>query len=583
MLRPRVDQAMTNELLQDQATQRQSYLDAILSSSSPRKLIVAGPGTGKTYTFKQLFQNFGDGQFLALTFIRKLVIDMESELKGLAEVKTFHAFCKKLLHEKRGGIVLFQFLTQVIEEDSGFLSRNLSDFDDAFETLDYESEQISFYLQRGDYYQAVSFNDSVFRVLKAAQEDDEFLLRYTQIVIDEFQDFNPLEVAFINELEKKGQIMIVGDDDQAVYSARNSTPLHLQEKYWSGEYETFQLPFCSRCPRVVVDATSSFIEKVIANGGFTSRIDRPFVPFLEDKEYENQMYPKIISATTSTISCLAKLVLLGIRKIPDQDIVESHEKGYPCVLIVGQRQYLNPLNKRLVAEYENVTFRQASDSSYSIVNAYEILREDDESNLGWRVLAGLNLSQNQVRELVQSTQDGTPFKNLLPDDLIEKHSLVLEILRKQGLEEADQQTLDALLGDQSLNVFEHFFQPKEDESGPDKTKPSILLSSYEGCKGLSAGHVFIVGMNNGVMPRVGANGEIADIEIAKFIVSMTRTKKLLYLLSNRWDYGPDGLRYERSTFIDMIPPEFLFDGGYIKIAGAEALIEAAWGVSKKPA
>lgn len=569
---------MTIDLLQDQAAHRQRYFDVILSSSSTRKLIIAGPGTGKTYTFGQLFRNSGEGEYLALTFIRKLVTDMEAELWDLAEVKTFHAYCKKLLHEKYGGIVLFPFLTQVIEEDSIFLGLNLSDFDEAFQTLDDESEEVRFYIERGDYYEAVSFNDSVYRVLMAVQEDESFLPQYTQIVIDEFQDFNPLEVAFIDELQKNSPILVVGDDDQAVYSLRNSSPVHLREKFHSGAYETFELPFCSRCPRVVVDATSSFIEAIVAEGGFASRINRPFVPFLEDKEYENRTYPKIISATASTIACLAKLILLAIRKIPNQDISEAYKKGYPCVLIVGQRQYLNPLNKRLVEEYENVAFTQASGRPCSILDGYEILREQDDSNLGWRVLAGFELPQGQVRKFVQTTRDGTPFKNLLPDAFVEKHSLVLEILRKQELEKADQETLEQLLGDQSPIVTDHFYRAEEEETEPDKTQPSILLSSFEGCKGLSAGHVFIAGLNNGVMPRIDSKREVADIEIAKFIVAMTRTRKLLYLLSNRWDYDPRGHRYHPSMFLDMILPEFRFDGGYVKSGEAETLMNIAWEV-----
>lgn len=168
--------------------------------------------------------------------------------------------------------------------------------------------------------------------------------------------------------------------------------------------------------------------------------------------------------------------------------------------------------------------------------------------------------------------------NLLPDAFVEKHFLVLEILRKQELEKADQETLEQLLGDQSPIVTGHFYRAEEEETEPDKTQPSILLSSFEGCKGLSAGHVFIAGLNDGVMPRINPKGEVADIEIAKFIVAMTRTRKLLYLLSNRWDYGPLGPRYHPSVFLDMIPPEFRFDGGYVKSEGAEALMNLAWEV-----
>ena len=58
---------------------RAKCLQDILDSDQPRKLIVAGPGTGKTFTFGELLRRSG-GRNLAMTFIRRLVADMESKL-----------------------------------------------------------------------------------------------------------------------------------------------------------------------------------------------------------------------------------------------------------------------------------------------------------------------------------------------------------------------------------------------------------------------------------------------------------------------------------------------------------------------
>jgi len=567
---------MTRNLLENQSAQRQRYLDAILHSDSPRKLIVAGPGTGKTYTFGKLFENPTKVRNLALTFIRKLAEEMDAEFGHEAEAKTFHAYCKMLLHQAYGGFLLSPFLTQVITEDSRSLGYRFAQFDPAFQTLNEEAEEIQFYLRRGDYYDAVSFNDSVYRVLQIAKQQPDFIPTYDQIVIDEFQDFNALEVAFIDELQKRGPILIVGDDDQAVYSQRNSSPDYIRSKFNSGDYETFELPFCSRCPSVVVEATSSFIEAIVAAGGFAERIDRPFVPYLEDKEQENQAYPKIISANASTIASMAKLVHLGIQKIPEEDIAEAHAKGYPCVLIVGQRQYLNPLNKRLQKDYANVSFTQAYGRDYTLADGYVILLSDGYSNLGWRILAGAELPQSDLTEHIEGSMDGTAFVSLLPASFIQRHRSILDILSKENPEAADVKVLRALLGDASDSLLQRFFKEEKAEAEIDKAQPSILLSSFEGCKGLSAGHVFIVGLNNSVMPKIDPSGEVSDIECSKFIVAMTRTQKLLYLLSNWSDYGPRSTTYEPSMFIGMIPRRFRIDLGNFKSRDAEDLIERAW-------
>ena len=209
-----------DEIIKIQKEERDKCLSAILSSTGKKKIIVAGAGTGKTFTFKQVLKANSDGENLAMTFIRMLVNDMDSTFGDLAEVKTFHAFCKKILHEQNGKVELIPFLTKIIEEDAKFLELWLNDFDQKFQMLDEQSSEVSFYLKRGDYYDAVSFNDSVYRLYKVLQSKPEIVPNFNNILIDEFQDFNPLEVSFINELEKKGNILIVGDDDQAVYPLR---------------------------------------------------------------------------------------------------------------------------------------------------------------------------------------------------------------------------------------------------------------------------------------------------------------------------------------------------------------------------
>jgi superfamily I DNA/RNA helicase len=556
---------ISSNLLEDQKEKRRKYLEKILSSDSSRKLIVAGPGTGKTFTFGEVLKQHKGKQNLALTFIRKLVADMEKDFGDYAEVKTFHAYCKKLLHERNGRIELAPFLTKVIESDAVILGRNLDSFDEKFQTLAEGSPEVQFYLERGDYYEVVSFNDSVFRLYTAVRDGYFELETYNQVVVDEFQDFNPLEVAFISELEKKSPILIVGDDDQAVYHARNSSPDFLREKFYSGKYEVFQLPYCTRCPQVVVDATNAFIQNVIESGGFQSRVDRPFAPYLEGKEYENSTYPKIISATTTNIACLSKFVISEIGKIPEKDIQEAYEKNYPCVLIVGKRQYLNPLAKKLREIFKNVNFAEAQNPDYSILDAYELLLAQENSNLGWRILAEFEFSTDQLRKMISASLDGIPFVRYLPQEFVEKHDSVIHILRSEQLSEDDRIKLIELLGDEGDTVVKYFF-PLEDESKQevDTNQPTILLSSFEGCKGLSAGHVFVVGLNDGVMPKIQDN-QIDDIECCRFLVALTRTRKRCYLISNKWDYSPNGQKaFQRSMFISLIPSEYLDEKGYLK-------------------
>ena len=123
------------EIISAQKEERRKCIDAILSSKSKKKIILAGAGTGKTYTFREVLKANSDGNNIALTFINSLTADMNSVFGNLAEVKTFHAYCKKILHEQNGKVELFPYLTQIIEEDAVYLGLVLRDFDKKFQIL----------------------------------------------------------------------------------------------------------------------------------------------------------------------------------------------------------------------------------------------------------------------------------------------------------------------------------------------------------------------------------------------------------------------------------------------------------------
>lgn len=329
----------------DQEKDRKKHSELIINSSARKKIIVAGPGTGKTYTFKELLKQTG-GKALALTFINNLVRDLEKDLNGLAETKTFHAFCVKLLHKNPfGGIYanfeVFPKLPEIIKSDARMLvgkDSNL-DFDEAFQCL-IEDDRIEFYINRGNFYNAVGFYDCVYRVLKYFKSDGE-PPSYDQVVIDEFQDFNQLEVAFIEELEKVNPILIVGDDDQAIYpfSFRYASPDFIRNKAADSNYTRFELPYCSRCTEVVTEAVKDIIAHAKGKGNLKKRVGKEFCCYLPVKEkdcskYQNMIHAKC-SVQTRRSPYISKFIEREIQNIPAEEIKLAQEGSYPCVLIIG--------------------------------------------------------------------------------------------------------------------------------------------------------------------------------------------------------------------------------------------------------
>ena len=559
------------ELKKRQELERNRALEAILKSTARKKIIVAGPGTGKTYTFKKVLELKPSAKNVVMTFIRKLTEDMAKSLGELAEVKTFHAYCKKVLHEQNGRVELVPYLTLIIAKDSEVLAPGSGDFDQKFRTLDEASAELRFYLDRGDYYEVVSFNDAVYRLYAALRSDGSIVPEFDQILIDEFQDFNPLEVAFIDELEKKGPIILVGDDDQAIYDDRDASPVHLRRKYRSGEYEKFPLPFCSRCTEAIVEAANAIIDFAKNNGSLNNRISKPYRCYIADKEEDNKRYPKIITARCTNAVIVARYVDKVIDAVIEEDIKESWEEGdeYPTILVVGAKQYLLKIQKDLQQKHPQLKYNKPGKTGYTIADGYHHLLKMKDSNIGWRILAEFFLSDEDLFAAIIGSADGTAMQEILPGEFVKEHLNIVEILRESlesgQLTEANKVLMQTVVSDFMGDVEAHFFPPLEEVLEDDKTKPSILLTSFKGCKGLSAGHVVIVGANDGSIPADPSS--VTDVEIAQFIVALTRTKKRCHIISNKWLYGPRDndqkliTPFNRSSFIDLIPEDLLEDLG----------------------
>ena len=77
-------------------------------------------------------------------------------------------------------------------------------------------EEFNFYLDRGNYYDAVDFDDSVYRVATELNRNPEAIPNYDLVLIDEYQDFNRMEAGFIETIASRNPIVIAGDDDQAI-------------------------------------------------------------------------------------------------------------------------------------------------------------------------------------------------------------------------------------------------------------------------------------------------------------------------------------------------------------------------------
>jgi hypothetical protein len=175
-------------------------------------------------------------------------------------------------------------------------------------------------------------------------ENEDAIPSYPLIVVDEYQDFSLLETSFLALLATKSKVLIAGDDDQALYDFKNASSRYIRELYANDDYENFDLPYCSRCTAVIVDAVNDVVAAAKANGNLEGRLDKPFECYLPGKQTESEEHPKIIYAQCSVQSKKApypgRYIAEVIETIPVEVIRESKEGGYPTVLVIGDKPFM---------------------------------------------------------------------------------------------------------------------------------------------------------------------------------------------------------------------------------------------------
>ncbi|MBU4375162.1 AAA family ATPase [Patescibacteria group bacterium] len=564
---------MLNQTLHDQQKQdREKFSRLIIQSTARNKIIIAGPGTGKSFTFKKFLET-KSGESLAITFIKNLAYDLQKDLYGLAESHTFHGYCKKLLHHiSVDGIDTsfnyFPKLPLLIDSDSAFIGVNLEKFEEAFHTLT-EDERVIFYLERGNYYNAVSHSDAVYRVLKYFQADLDSLPTFCQIVVDEYQDFNPLEVAFIDELAKTSPILIVGDDDQALYEKlKKASPKQIRLKAKDQNFKKFELPYCSRCTQAVVDAVHDVINKAKSLNKLQDRVDKKYFCFLPDKEVDSIKFPKIIYANCSTHTrkapYISKFIEKEISTIPQEDIDNARKNGFPCVLIAGPSYYTKQIYGHLKTRFTNINYPEEKNKEVDIFDGYRFLMKDKESNLGWRIIIECSDIKQKAKIIKEAHKNAEKLCVKIESDFKTFNLAIVAILEKikVGKQTTETETSDVINScGCTLKEIQKMLGVKdgeelESEEANEDTTVSIKITTINGSKGLSANYVFLVGMNNTCLNGAKLAGfpydqnNPTDNEICQFIVGMTRTRKKCYLISN----SRFGIVYNirKSIFIDWI-------------------------------
>ncbi len=245
--------------------------EAALCTSGPL-LVLAGAGSGKTrvltYRIAHMIADEGvrPWQVLAITFTNKAAAEMRERLNALLPggtrgmwVCTFHAMCVRMLREDGEALGYRPNFSIYDDDDSKRLVRAImSELDidtkqaplpgvrslisqakNALVGPDEMEAQATSPLQRAaarvyrvlqrrlERANAMDFDDLLVKAYELLSKHPDVLERYQerfrQISVDEYQDTNHVQYQITNLLAARYQnLMVVGDDDQSIYSWRGA-------------------------------------------------------------------------------------------------------------------------------------------------------------------------------------------------------------------------------------------------------------------------------------------------------------------------------------------------------------------------
>jgi len=273
-----------------------------------RVLILAGAGSGKTRVLTHRIAHLinhlqvSPKAILGLTFTNKAAAEMCHRVSDLVPpssakqvtLSTFHSFCLSILRSDISRLGYTDKFTLYDEHDVkrliNYIARDFLEIDSEMPSMAKAVALIGHAKNRGDRPESISdpssewhqeFTRTLYRRLEEAMRAynavdfdrlltltvelferypdvlDRYQERYRYIMIDEYQDTNPIQYRLAELLSAKyGNLCVVGDDDQSIYGWRGADMRNILE---FGCASTIKLEQNYRSTSTILDAANAVI------------------------------------------------------------------------------------------------------------------------------------------------------------------------------------------------------------------------------------------------------------------------------------------------------------------------------------
>ena len=624
--------------------------EAVINTEGPC-LVIAGAGSGKTkvLTHKVAYlmqeKNVAPWNILAITFTNKAANEMKERVAKLVGEQakdlwmgTFHSICVRILRshiDKIGfdtSFIIFdtsdqrtmikRCLKELDIDDKMFTERSVqSEISNAKNEMlepdqyllrakgDFRKEKIAEIYEK---YQknlkennAIDFDDIINYTIKILNENPEIKEYYSNkfkyVLVDEYQDTNKAQFTLVKLFaENNGNITVVGDNDQGIYSFRGadiSNILNFERDFKNSKIIKLEQNY--RCTGNILKIANSVIknnetkyEKKLWTENEIGRLPKIYSAeneydegnyIVEQIEHlrrqEDLKYSDFAVLYRMNTQSRAIEQILGREGIPYKVVggLKFFERKEIKDIISYLRLIQNPMDNlsltRIINEPKRGIGKTSLDKIQDLAienetSMYEIIKNSDQY--------GLNRVFLNSREFVNAIEELRAKK----DELIISE-LVKLTLKKTGYTKAleDEKTIEAENRIENLEEFltvamefekeevdnslEYFLQGmtlSSDIDNVDDTEESVTLMTLHSAKGLEFPVVFLVGMEEGIFPGYKSIGEESALEEERRLcyVGITRAKNNLFLTCSkqRTMFGSTSCN-QISRFVKEIPEELL--------------------------
>lgn len=437
--------------------------------------------------------------------------------------------------------------------------------------------------------------------------------KYKYILIDEYQDTNNAQYRFAKLLsEKHHNICVVGDDDQGIYAWRGADIKNIQsfEKDFKN-VTVIKLEQNYRSTRNVIEAAVSVIQqnnqRVVKNLWTDNNQGEAITVYqARDQEEEAEYVVENIRHLRDLMMPLSNVAVLYRTNYQSRAIEEAMLKeGIPYKLVGGFRFYERKEVKDVIS-YLRFIYNLKDELSLSRVlnvptrkmgpKAVKLLHELAKKcsctigeflvgayatlNPEYKHLCDIKeLSMSKISELQAESEKLKLVVNLFgmlyfqskEKDVLELIDIILERTRyiqwfDDGTEQSDMKkenitelknvayTYVTKFGKQSLEMFlnEINLIEQEQDKNQDGSGNYVNLMTLHSSKGLEFDYVFLIGMEEGLLPHSRAFMEEKELEEERRLcyVGITRAKQKLYLT-----FAEN--RLTREGYSSQLPSRFL--------------------------